>query len=85
MLVACLVLTPLTALAAAPDRGDGIEQAAGENGDEPSSTDPAATAVAETPQTEQVVETKDGQKVTSERRVLPGYVLVQMDLSLIHI
>lgn len=31
--------------------------------------------------TEQVVETKDGQKVTSERRVLPGYVLVQMDLT----
>ena len=31
--------------------------------------------------TEQVVETKDGQKVTSERRVLPGYVLGQMDLT----
>lgn len=31
--------------------------------------------------TEQVVETKDGQKVTSERRVLPGYVLVQMEMT----
>jgi transcriptional antiterminator NusG len=31
--------------------------------------------------TEQVVETKDGQKVQTERRVLPGYVLVQMDLT----
>ena len=31
--------------------------------------------------TEQVVETKDGQKVTSERRVFPGYVLVQMELT----
>ncbi len=31
--------------------------------------------------TEQVVETKDGQKVTTERRVLPGYVLVHMDMT----
>jgi transcriptional antiterminator NusG len=31
--------------------------------------------------TEQVVETKDGQKVSSERRVFPGYVLVQMELT----
>ncbi|RPI31306.1 MAG: transcription termination/antitermination protein NusG [Actinomycetota bacterium] len=31
--------------------------------------------------TEQVVETKDGQKVTQERRVFPGYVLVQMELT----
>lgn len=31
--------------------------------------------------TEQVVETKDGQKVTNERRVFPGYVLVQMELT----
>jgi transcriptional antiterminator NusG len=31
--------------------------------------------------TEQVVETKDGQKVTTERRVFPGYVLVQMELT----
>ncbi len=31
--------------------------------------------------TEQVIETKDGQKVQSEKRVLPGYVLVNMDLS----
>ncbi len=31
--------------------------------------------------TEQVVETKDGQKVQSERRVLPGYVLVQMQMT----
>jgi transcriptional antiterminator NusG len=31
--------------------------------------------------TEQVVETKDGQKVASERRVFPGYVLVQMELT----
>jgi transcription termination/antitermination protein NusG len=31
--------------------------------------------------TEQVVETKDGQKVTTEKRVLPGYVLVQMDMT----
>lgn len=31
--------------------------------------------------TEQVVETKDGQKVQTERRVLPGYVLVQMDMT----
>ena len=30
--------------------------------------------------TEQVVETKDGQKVQAERRLLPGYVLVNMDL-----
>jgi transcriptional antiterminator NusG len=31
--------------------------------------------------TEQVVETKDGEKVTTERRVFPGYVLVQMELT----
>ena len=31
--------------------------------------------------TEQVVETKDGQKVQTEKRILPGYVLVNMDLS----
>ncbi len=31
--------------------------------------------------TEQVVETKDGQKVTTDKRVLPGYVLVQMDMT----
>jgi len=31
--------------------------------------------------TEQVIETKDGQKVQIEKRVLPGYVLVNMDLS----
>jgi len=31
--------------------------------------------------TEQVVETKDGQKVQAEKRVLPGYVLVNMDMS----
>ena len=31
--------------------------------------------------TEQVIETKDGQKVQTERRVLPGYVLVNMDLN----
>ena len=31
--------------------------------------------------TEQIVETKDGQKVTNERRVFPGYVLVQMELT----
>ena len=30
--------------------------------------------------TEQVVETKDGQKVQTEKRVLPGYVLVNMDM-----
>ena len=30
--------------------------------------------------TEQVVETKDGQKVQTEKRVLPGYVLVNADL-----
>ena len=30
--------------------------------------------------TEQVIETKDGQKVQIEKRVLPGYVLVNMDL-----
>jgi transcriptional antiterminator NusG len=30
--------------------------------------------------TEQVIETKDGQKVQAEKRVLPGYVLVNMDL-----
>ena len=28
--------------------------------------------------TEQVIETKDGQKVQAEKRVLPGYVLVNM-------
>jgi transcription termination/antitermination protein NusG len=31
--------------------------------------------------TEQVIETRDGQKVQSEKRVLPGYVLVNMDLN----
>jgi transcriptional antiterminator NusG len=31
--------------------------------------------------TEQVVETKDGQKVQTEKRVLPGYVLVNMAMS----
>ena len=31
--------------------------------------------------TEQIIETKDGQKVASERRVFPGYVLVQMELT----
>ena len=31
--------------------------------------------------TESVVETKDGQKVQTEKRVLPGYVLVNMDMS----
>src|SRR5690348_14552846 len=30
--------------------------------------------------TEQVIETKDGQNVQAEKRVLPGYVLVNMDL-----
>jgi transcriptional antiterminator NusG len=30
--------------------------------------------------TEQVIETKDGQKVQTEKRILPGYVLVNMDL-----
>src|SRR6202008_248471 len=30
--------------------------------------------------TEQVIETKDGQKVQTKKRVLPGYVLVNMDL-----
>jgi transcriptional antiterminator NusG len=28
-----------------------------------------------------VIETKDGQKVQTEKRVLPGYVLVNMDLN----
>src|SRR5947208_148014 len=31
--------------------------------------------------TEQVIETKDGQKVQTEKRVLPGYVLVNMHLN----
>ena len=31
--------------------------------------------------TEQVIETKDGQKVQTEKRVLPGYVLVNMDMT----
>ena len=31
--------------------------------------------------TEQVIETKDGQKVQTEKRVLPGYVLVKMVLT----
>ena len=31
--------------------------------------------------TESVVETKDGQKVQTERRLWPGYVLVNMDLN----
>ena len=31
--------------------------------------------------TEPVTETKDGQKVQTEKRVLPGYVLVNMDLN----
>ncbi len=30
--------------------------------------------------TDQVIETRDGQKVQTEKRVLPGYVLVNMDL-----
>src|SRR3954464_5805101 len=31
--------------------------------------------------TEQEITTKDGQKVQTEKRVLPGYVLVNMDLN----
>ncbi len=31
--------------------------------------------------TEQVIETRDGQKVQTEKRVLPGYVLVNMSMS----
>ncbi|MBA3366651.1 MAG: transcription termination/antitermination factor NusG [Actinobacteria bacterium] len=31
--------------------------------------------------TDQVIETKDGQKVQTEKRILPGYVLVNMDLN----
>ena len=31
--------------------------------------------------TEQVIETKDGQKVQTEKRKMPGYVLVNMDLN----
>ena len=31
--------------------------------------------------TEQVIETKDGQKVQTDKRVLPGYVLVNMNLN----
>ena len=31
--------------------------------------------------TEQIVETKDGQKVQTEKRTLPGYVLVNMDMN----
>ena len=31
--------------------------------------------------TEQVIETKDGQKVQTEKRTLPGYVLVNMDMN----
>ena len=31
--------------------------------------------------TEQVAEVKDGQKVQTERRTMPGYVLVNMDLN----
>ena len=31
--------------------------------------------------TEQVIETKDGQKVQTEKRILPGYVLVNMNLT----
>jgi transcriptional antiterminator NusG len=31
--------------------------------------------------TEQIVETKDGQKITTEKRTLPGYVLVNMDMT----
>src|ERR1700690_1369706 len=31
--------------------------------------------------TKQVIETKDGQKVQAEKRALPGYVLVNMDLN----
>jgi len=31
--------------------------------------------------TEQIVETRDGQKVQTEKRILPGYVLVNMDLN----
>ncbi|MBW8741280.1 MAG: transcription termination/antitermination protein NusG [Gaiellaceae bacterium] len=31
--------------------------------------------------TEQVIETKEGQKIQTEKRVLPGYVLVNMDMT----
>ena len=31
--------------------------------------------------TEQIVETKDGQKIQTEKRTLPGYVLVNMDMT----
>jgi len=31
--------------------------------------------------TEQIIETKDGQKVQTEKRVLPGYVLVNMNMT----
>src|SRR5207247_9083130 len=31
--------------------------------------------------TEQIVETRDGQKVQTEKRILPGYVLVNMNLN----
>src|SRR3954452_931008 len=31
--------------------------------------------------TEQIVETRDGQKVQTEKRILPGYVLVNMNRS----
>ena len=31
--------------------------------------------------TEQVIETKDGQKVQTEKRTMPGYVLVNMELN----
>ncbi len=31
--------------------------------------------------TEQVIETKDGQKIQTEKRTLPGYVLVNMDMT----
>src|SRR5436853_7683531 len=31
--------------------------------------------------TEQVIEKKEGQKVQTEKRVLPGYVLVNMDMT----
>jgi len=35
--------------------------------------------------TEQVIETKDGQKVQTEKRILPGYVLVNFDGEIVEV
>src|SRR5947208_1114020 len=44
-------------------------------------TPPLRPAPRPRPTTEEVIETKDGQKVQTDKRTLPGYVLANMDLN----